>query len=40
MGSEDAQEYAHKFENNILKVLVKGFVSLILQNGDIDKITT
>ena len=27
-------------ENNILKVLVKGFVSPILQVGDIDKITT
>ena len=27
-------------ENNILKVLVEGFVSPILQNGDIDKITT
>ena len=27
-------------ENNILEVLVEGFVSLILQIGDIDKITT
>ena len=27
-------------ENNILEVLVQGFVSLILQIGDIDKITT
>ena len=27
-------------ENNILEVLVEGFVSPILQNGDIDKITT
>ena len=27
-------------ENNILKVLVEGFVSPILQIGDIDKITT
>ena len=26
-------------ENNILEVLVEGFVSPILQNGDIDKIT-
>ena len=27
-------------ENNILEVLVEGFVSPILQIGDIDKITT
>ena len=27
-------------ENNILELLVEGFVSPILQNGDIDKITT
>ena len=27
-------------ENNILEVLVEGFVSLILQIGDIDKIAT
>ena len=27
-------------ENDILEVLVEGFVSSILQNGDIDKITT
>ena len=27
-------------ENNILEVLVEGFVSLVLQIGDIDKITT
>ena len=33
-------EVGMTIKNNILEVLVEGFVSPILQNGDIDKITT